>query len=170
MSPPVRTVRREHEAFVRELIGVREAADAVGEEGCREMARRTGAIHEFLAHRLMPHAVAEDVILFPALREESESAHTVAMTQCHRQIARLTDDLEQANARLSQGEESRDLDCELRRILYGVHALLAAHFDEAEDVFRQTLGRHLSASDREVLFRRLDGSAEEVAGFLRSGG
>jgi DNA-binding MarR family transcriptional regulator len=59
---------------------------------------------------------------------------------------------------------------ELRRILYGTHALLTAHFAEAEEAFAASLGSKLSPEEREQLFDRLDRYADDVAKLLRFGG
>lgn len=170
VNPPAKTVHEEHERFQRQVDEILEVADGIGVLSSDELLRRTGELHEFLAHSLMPHAVAEDQILFPALRGESENAPTVAMTRCHRQLARFTDELETQHNRLSAGDRDGGIERELRRVLYGTHALLTAHFAEAEEAFAESLGSKLSPEDRERLFERLDRYADDVAELLRFGG
>jgi hemerythrin-like domain-containing protein len=170
MKSGARSVREEHEPFARQVAAILEAADSVGVVSPEELFEATGEVHEFLAHSLMPHAAAEDLILFPALRRESEDAPTVAMTQCHRQLARFTDELETQRRLLGEGGRTRDVERELRRILYGTHALLTAHFAEAEEAFAESLGNRLSPEEREALFARLDQYADEVAKLLQFGG
>jgi hemerythrin-like domain-containing protein len=169
MTPGARTVREEHQRFQLQVDAILHVADSVGVVPLEVLLDKTGEIHEFLAHSLMPHAAAEDLILFPALREGSESAPTVAMTRCHRQLGRFTDDLEAERKRLGARENPRDAERELRRILYGTHALLTAHFDEAEEAFESALGK-LSPEEREVLFERVERYADDVAKLLRFGG
>ncbi len=71
MAPQARTAREEHERFDAQVASILEVADSVGVVPPDELIERTGEIHEFLAHTLMPHAMAEDSVLFPALRKES---------------------------------------------------------------------------------------------------
>jgi hypothetical protein len=170
MKARAKTVREEHEPFQRQVDAILDVADSIGVVSPDELIRLTGEVHEFLAHSLMPHAVAEDSILFPALRGESEDAPTVAMTRCHRQLAKFTDELDAQRALLPERERTRDVERELRRILYGTHALLTAHFAEAEEAFAETLGSRLSPEERELLFERLERYADEVARLLRFGG
>jgi hypothetical protein len=92
------------------------------------------------------------------------------MTRCHRQLAKFTDELDAQRALLPERERTRDVERELRRILYGTHALLTAHFAEAEEAFAETLGSRLSPEERELLFERLERYADEVARLLRFGG
>ena len=170
MAPQARTAREEHERFDAQVASILEVADSVGVAPPDELLERTGEIHEFLAHTLMPHAMAEDSVLFPALRKETADAPTVAMTSCHRQLARFTDELETQRARLSSPDQRPDAERELRRILYGTHALVSAHFAEAEEAFATSLGSRLSPEEREELFDRLDQYAHEVSKLLEFGG
>jgi hypothetical protein len=52
---------------------------------------------------------------------------------------------------------------ELRRILYGLHALLTGHFAQAEDVFTTALERDREPSERADLFEDVERSAGEVS-------
>ncbi len=92
------------------------------------------------------------------------------MTSCHRQLARFTDELETQRARLSSPDQRPDAERELRRILYGTHALVTAHFAEAEEAFASSLGSRLSPEEREELFDRLDQYAHDVSKLLEFGG
>ncbi|HEY7755712.1 MAG TPA: hemerythrin domain-containing protein [Actinomycetota bacterium] len=170
MAPGVTTVQEEHQRFVRHLEEILELADAVGTVPLDDLVRRTGEVHGFLARDLMPHAVAEDSILFPALRGGTDDAPTVAMTRCHRQLARFTDELEAQRSRLLAHAPRADVERELRRILYGTHALLSAHFAETDEAFAASLGGTLSVEERERLFERVERYADDVAKLLRFGG
>ncbi len=170
MTPGAKTVHEAHEPFQRQVGSILVLADAVGTVPTAELARRTGELHEFLAHSLMPHALAEDSIFFPALRQGSDDPRTVAMTRCHRQLALFTDELEAQQAVLSDPDRARDAERELKRILYGTHALLTTHFAAAEAAFTDTLAGKLSPAEREELFARIDRYADDVAKLLEFGG
>jgi iron-sulfur cluster repair protein YtfE (RIC family) len=69
MSMTVQTVREEHDQFVPYLESVRAIADSIGTISEESVLAHSSEIHEFLAHRLLPHAVAEGTLLFPMVRE-----------------------------------------------------------------------------------------------------
>jgi hypothetical protein len=139
-------------------------ADSIGHASVKSLLGRMREIHEFLAHRLIPHAVAEGRLVLPLVRELPGGTETaVGMNQCHVQLGRLTDELEAALARSRHTGMRLELENELRRLLYGIHALLTAHFAQAEDVFTTAIERGRAASERAELFETVERSAQEVA-------
>ena len=61
----------------------------------QELSQCLARVHEFLAHELMPHAVADGRILAPLVADEpGESSLTRRMTLCHAQMAKLIDELD----------------------------------------------------------------------------
>ncbi len=161
MSLSAQTVREEHEQFLPWLESVRSVADSVGSVPRESLISRTDEIHGFLAHRLLPHAVAEGRLMFPAVREATNGSETsLAMNQCHVQLGRLTDELESVHARLKAGED-HDIQNELRRVLYGIHALLVGHFAQAEEVFGAVL-EGMTAEERARRFEGVERSAAEL--------
>lgn len=85
------------------------------------------------------------------------------MNQCHVQLGRLTDELEAALARSLHTGMRMEVETELRRILYGIHALLGAHFAQAEDVFTAAVERSRAPAERAELFETVGRFAQEVA-------
>jgi hypothetical protein len=164
VKPTVHSVREEHERFLPFLDDIRNVADSVGRVSIKSLLGRIGEIHEFLAHRLIPHAVAEGRLMLPLVRGLPGGTETaVGMNQCHVQLGRLTDELESAIERSRRTGMGSDTESELRRVLYGLHALLAAHFAQAEDVFTSALESGRAPSERADLFERIDRTAEEVS-------
>ncbi|HSJ51966.1 MAG TPA: hypothetical protein VLA90_11910, partial [Actinomycetota bacterium] len=119
--------------------------------------------HEFLAHRLIPHAVAEGRLMLPLVRKLPAGGEAaVGMNQCHVQVGRLTDELESATERARSAGLDDELEAELRRILYGAHALLTAHFAQFEDVFG-AVEAATTSSERAELFEAVERSARDVS-------
>ncbi|HEX6230726.1 MAG TPA: hemerythrin domain-containing protein [Actinomycetota bacterium] len=159
----IETVQQEHEQFRPYLEEIRDVADSIGRASIKSLLGRMGEIHEFLAHRLIPHAVAEGRLMLPLVRELPGGAQTAAgMNQCHVQLGRLTDELEAAVKRARA--KGMDVECEndLRRILYGLHTLLVGHFAQAEEVFTAAIEPE-SAPERAELFQNVERSAEEIS-------
>ena len=164
MTPTVESVREEHEQFLPYLEDIQKVADSIGRVSIKSLLGRLGQIHEFLAHRLIPHAVAEGRLMLPLVRDLPGGAETaVGMNQCHVQLGRLTDELETAISRSRHTGMRGDLETELRRILYGIHALLTAHFDQAEEVFTAAIEPGRTPSERAGLFEAVERSAQEVS-------
>jgi hypothetical protein len=164
MSPTVQSVREEHEQFLPYLEDIRKVADSIGRASIKSLLGRMGEIHEFLAHRLIPHAVAEGRLILPLVRKLPAGPETaVGMNQCHVQLGRLTDELESAVDLARAKGMGSETESELRRILYGLHALLTAHFAQAEAVFTAALEPDRTASERAELFQAVERSAEEIA-------
>jgi hypothetical protein len=164
VTPNVQSVREEHERFLPYLEDIRKVADSIGRASTKSLLGRLAEIHEFLAHRLIPHAIAEGRLMLPLVRRLPGGSGTAAgMNQCHVQLGRLTDELESAMKRARAKGMGEEMESELRRVLYGLHALLTAHFAQAEDVFTAALEPEGTPSRRAELFETVERSAEEVS-------
>jgi hypothetical protein len=163
VDPTVQSVKEEHEQFLPYLEEIRRVADSIGQASIKHLLGRIAEVHEFLAHRLIPHAVAEGRLLLPLVRKLPGGAEiALGMNQCHVQLGRLTDELETAMERSRRKGMDAGAENELRRILYGIHALLTAHFAEAEEVFSAAIGSE-TGPEREALFEKIERSAQEVS-------
>lgn len=163
MNEKTMTVQEEHRAFRPYLEEMDVLARSMGWIPAQELATRLARLHEFLAHELMPHAVAEGRILSPLVSDE-QGAPTLArrMTLCHAQMARLIDELDRLRQGVLGGRMDASLVTGLQRVLYGIHALLSAHLLEAEDELEPLLEARLTPHEREVLFERVDRYAQEM--------
>ncbi|HEX6331622.1 MAG TPA: hemerythrin domain-containing protein [Actinomycetota bacterium] len=162
-APTVQSVREEHEQFLPFLEEIRRVADSIGRVSTKSLLGRVDEIHGFLAHRLIPHAVAEGRLMLPLVRKLPAGGEAaLGMNQCHVQVGRLTDELEAARGRAESAGLDTELESELRRILYGAHALLTAHFAQFEDVFA-AIEAARSPSERADLFEAVERSAQEVS-------
>ena len=91
-------------------------------------------VHRFLVEELDPHEQAEDHDLYPVLaRVLGGNDPTATMSRAHVEIAHLIrrigsvlDDLDPA------GPDDDDI-TELRRLLYGLHAILQLHFAQEDE-------------------------------------
>lgn len=163
-APTVQSVREEHEQFVPHIEDIRKVADSVGRVSTKSLLGRLEEVHGFLAHRLIPHAVAEGRLMLPLVRRLPEGGEAaLGMNQCHVQVGRFTDELESAMKRARTEGLNRELENELRRILYGTHALLSAHFAQAEEVLGAAVEAERTPDQRAELFEAVERSAREVS-------
>lgn len=159
----VESVQAEHERFLPHLEEIKETADSIGTGSSKSVLGRTAQIHEFLAHRLIPHAVAEGRLMLPLVRKMPGGSEIAAgMNQCHVQLGRLTDELESAAKQARELSMDADAENELRRVLYGLHTVLTAHFAQAEEVFTAAIEQETSG-ERAELFENVERSAEEIS-------
>lgn len=162
MRAGARTIAEEHEMIRARLEELERLADSIGEISLEQVRSRGQEMHGFLAHTVMPHAVAEGRVLIPLVRERTQAPTIgIRMTQCHVQVGRLVDELEQILARMATGSTGPERD--LRRVLYSVHALLTAHLDEAEEAVEPLLEAELPEDERRELFDAVERCAREVA-------
>jgi iron-sulfur cluster repair protein YtfE (RIC family) len=164
MATGPRTTHEEHAAFGPHLHRIEALADAIGELTPAELRSRLEEVDDFLAHTLMPHAVAEGRVLFPLLRAESgEPTIGVRMTQCHVQLGKLLDELEGLIPTLDRPGGRAESERQLRRVLYSIHALLTAHLAETDQDVQPLLEAALPEPERRALFEAVEACAREVA-------
>jgi iron-sulfur cluster repair protein YtfE (RIC family) len=118
--------RREHEALLSHIEHVGQAAREVARLSEDERAALVGRILEFLRGTLVPHAKAEEVVLYPewAKLVGFEGA-AVPMIHDHEAIVERIERLERTDA--------ADVDT-LQELLYGLYALISVHFRKEEDI------------------------------------
>lgn len=136
----LRRFASEHDEL-RETVGLlREAADQLVGADPAALATLTRA-HVFLTERLLPHELAEEAQLYPALaRPLGGGEATATMSRTHAEIQRLADRIgtHVALARASGGVEPDQTE-DLLASLYGLYALLQLHFlQEEENYFTLT--------------------------------
>ncbi|MGZ8605515.1 MAG: hemerythrin domain-containing protein [Actinomycetota bacterium] len=158
-----RSIQEEHAGFRVRLEAIERLADSIGDLPVAELRTEIASVHEFMAHSLMPHAVAEGRVLFPLVRKETgEPTIGVRMTQCHVQLGRLLDELEGLLPALSGQHGSPPPERDLRRVLYSVHAILGSHLEEADQDVQPLLEASLPPEQRAELFEAIERCAREV--------
>jgi iron-sulfur cluster repair protein YtfE (RIC family) len=128
---PTDPFRAEHRALLEHVAELRRAA--------AEMPRLVPAEREVLLHRLvgflreelLPHAQAEEHVLYPEVaRLLGAPEATAPMLYDHRAIRERVVQLEDC--------DMRDPD-QLQELLFGLYALIAVHFEKEEDLYLSLL-------------------------------
>jgi iron-sulfur cluster repair protein YtfE (RIC family) len=123
---PTEPLRREHAELHTHIEHIAHAAQEVPRLDDAERALLVGRILGFLRDTLVPHARAEEEVLYPAWAELVGYADAaVPMVHDHRTIVDWIERLERA--------EVEDVDT-LQELLYGLYALIEAHFRKEEDL------------------------------------
>jgi iron-sulfur cluster repair protein YtfE (RIC family) len=156
----------EHATLRPDVARLRAVADALDLSRPAEALAMSKEIHRFLVEELGPHEEAEDSVLYPVLaRVLGGNDPTGTMSRAHVEIAHLIRRLGRVLDNVEpEGPDAEDI-TELRRLLYGLHAILQLHFaqedegylslvDEespaARDTSEQTLHEGFPIHDRET--------------------
>jgi iron-sulfur cluster repair protein YtfE (RIC family) len=123
---PTEPFRREHEALLVHIEHLAHAAREVPRLSDEERRALVERILGFLRGTLLPHARAEEEVLYPewaTLVGFADAA--VPMVHDHEAIVARVERLERA--------DPSDADT-LQELLYGLHALIGTHFRKEEDL------------------------------------
>ena len=128
--------RAEHREFAPQLQQIRTTADRLGTLSPEETKRELEAIRWFIVERLPQHEEEEEAAVYPVIAEMMGGEDPMgSMARAHIEIAHLArvyqallEDLPPA------GPDAEDL-MDLRRVLYGLHAILRLHFAQEEEAY-----------------------------------
>jgi heavy metal translocating P-type ATPase len=128
--------RAEHVEFTPELQRIRSVADRLGALPPQETSEELEAIRWFIVERLPRHEGEEEATVYPEVARRMGGEDPMAsMARAHIEIDHLSrvyrsllDDLPAA------GPDPEDL-MDLRRVLYGLHAILRLHFAQEEEAY-----------------------------------
>jgi len=129
-----RRFQAEHTSLRPDIEAVRAAADAIGVAPTDRALAMARDVHQLLIEEVGPHEEAEDTELYPVLARVLGGADpTGTMSRAHVEIAHLIRRLGRLLDDLGAGEPDDDDLIELRRLLYGLHAILALHFAQEDE-------------------------------------
>jgi heavy metal translocating P-type ATPase len=124
----------EHRVLRPQLARIRAVADELGGDDPVAAIEEARALHHFLVTELLPHEWSEDASLYPAIdRALGGNESMASMRREHveiafqvRRLGRLLDGIDSLDA------PSEDV-LELRRLLYGLFAILRLHFAQEDE-------------------------------------
>lgn len=156
-------LHREHRKLLPYIDGLRAAAEAVGEAPLGVLVDAVDASYRFLTHHLVPHAAAEDEVLYPVVEKVMGSPMaTATMRRDHVEVHRLGDELGALRWRLHRTDVlAAELATDLRRVLFGLYALVSLHFAKEEEIYFPMLDRSLSIEEADALLASL--TAAEIS-------
>jgi iron-sulfur cluster repair protein YtfE (RIC family) len=145
-------LRHEHAELLPRLA----ALDAVAGDmrhWSSDTPRHVNDLVAFLRGHLVPHASAEEAVLYPAVeRAMGAPGATDTMKADHVEIVRridlLAETIDHIGSRPPSAEETEQLQAQL----YGLSAILYLHFHKEEDVLLPVLDARLTDEDAQRLF------------------
>jgi iron-sulfur cluster repair protein YtfE (RIC family) len=153
-------LRDEHRELLPSVELLRIAAEAVGRAPVTELGDRVDAAYEFLSGHLIPHALAEDEALYPVVaRVMGAPDATRTMSRDHVEVGGLTEELLSLRARLPAVADDVAVADGLRRVLYGLYALVRVHFAKEEEIYLPLLDARLAPAEARAMFDAMESAA-----------
>ncbi|MBI2324356.1 MAG: hemerythrin domain-containing protein [Chloroflexi bacterium] len=154
---PTEPLRAEHRELLPHIEALRTAADHVGTVPAVTLRTEVDVAYAFLTEHLIPHAMAEDEVLYPEVgRALGALGATATMSRDHVAVVELIDEL--GVLRHAPDEHAS----ELRRVLYGLHALVMTHFGKEEAIYLPLLDEHLSSDEASRMFASMEQAASRA--------
>lgn len=159
MSVLTEALVAEHVTFHRHVEELRRLADDCEHERAAARVHDVDQSLAFLEEHLLPHAAAEDAVLYPAVAAAlGAPAATATMTRDHVEIHRMVADLRRHRDALASGVVPAAIH-EVQRLLYALHAVIGLHVAKEEELYVPVLDAALSDEDARALLDRMHRAA-----------
>lgn len=162
MNTLTQPLRDEHKDLFPHVDRIRQVAELIGDAPLDELRRGVEEVYDFLANHLKPHAEAEDAALYPVVQQVLGSPDaTKTMSRDHVEVGRYIEEL----AALKDGLKDPLTPAKaasLRRVLFGVYALVKLHFAKEEEVYLPLLDQRLTPEAAQEMFERMEAAAHEA--------
>jgi iron-sulfur cluster repair protein YtfE (RIC family) len=153
-------LREEHQELLPHIEQLRMAADSVGDVPVESLRRSVDAAYTFLVEHLIPHAQAEDQALYPVVAKVIGAPQaTATMRRDHVEVGRLTEELGMLRAQLVGALLNNEHAKALRRVLYGLYALVMVHFAKEEEIYLPLLDAQLTPDEAQRMFAAMETAA-----------
>ena len=128
--------KAEHEQLLPEVKRIRYIADRLDEMPPGKALQGLNELKKFLSGQLIPHEKAEDEVVYPLVANLIGGQDpTATMSRAHLEIDHLVKVFGRLLEELpSEGPGPDDIR-DLRRILYGLYAILMLHFAQEEESY-----------------------------------
>lgn len=164
MTRLTQPLRDEHKELLPHLELLQTVADLVGDVPVALLRRSIDDAYAFLTHHLLPHAQAEERALYPVVgRLMSAPESTATMSRDHVEIGQLTAELGSLRSHLGGTSLGASEEKALRRVLYGLSALVRVHFAKEEEVYLPLLDARLTAEEADQMFAAMERAARHSA-------
>jgi iron-sulfur cluster repair protein YtfE (RIC family) len=168
MAPLHQRVRDEHRELIAQIEVLRTVADSIGAASTESIRNGVGQAYTFLIHQLIPHAQAEEQVLYPTVGRLLRALEaTETMSRDHLEVIRLTEELEALRLHVFYTPVSEADEQSLRRILYGLYAIIKLHLAKEEEIYLPILETRLPASEVDGLVEAMEATVAEAKSRLR---
>ena len=153
---PTEPLRAEHRELLPHLLALDTAAIDIAGWGSDAAVATLAGIVGFLRGHLVPHAAAEEAVLYPAVEDAMGApGATATMRADHVEIVARIDRLAEAAAAVEQRWPDAELARDVAHQLVGLSAILQLHFRKEEEVLLPVLDANLDTDAAAALFARM---------------
>jgi iron-sulfur cluster repair protein YtfE (RIC family) len=161
-------IRDEHKELIARSEVLRTVADSIGSASTESIREGVGQAYTFLIHQLIPHAQAEEQVLYPTVGRLLRTVEaTETMSRDHLEVIRLTEELEALRLHWFYTAVSEADEQALRRVLYGLYAIIKLHLAKEEEIYLPIVEARLPASEVDGLVEAMEGTVTEAKSSLR---
>lgn len=163
MNTLTQPLRDEHKELLPSVDRIRQVAELIGEAPIAEIRQGVEDVYDFLANHLKPHAEAEDAALYPVVQKVLGSPDaTKTMRRDHVEVGRYIEELASLKKNLGVAALTAVQTRSLRRVLYGVYALVKVHFAKEEEVYLPILDQRLTPESAQEMFEAMEDAAHKA--------
>jgi len=163
MASITQPLRDEHKTLYPQIETLRLAGDVVNESLTTLAHDKIEQAYNFLTRHLIPHAQAEEKALYPMVQKIMGAPQaTATMTRDHVEVERLTQELGSLRVHKSQLSITFEQVSALRRVLYGLYALVKVHFAKEEEIYLPLLDSNLTEEEARGMFVSMEAAAREA--------
>ncbi len=162
MNTLTQPLREEHKDLFPHVDRIRQVAEAIGDAPIAEIRDGVEEVYDFLAYHLKPHAEAEDAALYPVVQNALGSPNaTRTMSRDHVEVGSYIEELASLRNSLADALTANQVNS-LRRVLYGVYALVKVHFAKEEEIYLPLLEKFLTPETAREMFEAMEAAAHEA--------
>lgn len=157
MDKPMKRLHDEHRDIATMVELLRKVADSVGASPKGEVIRALDDAYTFLNHKLIPHLLAKELLLYPVVADflgAPESTETMARDNL--EIVLLAGKLEILRRDLALHTHFENLDRDLRMVLYGLYTLVRTHLANEDQVLLGVLDARLTPDEATELMDKIE--------------
>jgi len=163
MNTLTQPLRDEHKELFPQVDRIRQVAELVGEASIGDIRSGVDEVYDFLANHLKPHAEAEEAALYPVVQKVLGSPDaTKTMSRDHVEVGLYIDELALLRNGLTDNALTAAQVTSLRRVLYGVYALVKVHFAKEEEVYLPILDQRLTPESAQEMFEAMESAAHNA--------
>lgn len=162
-------VRDEHKQLLVHIELLRTVANSVGSAPAETLREGVGQVYSFLIQQLIPHAQAEEQVLYPAVGRLLRAVEaTETMSRDHLEVIRLTEELEGLRLHLFYAPMSEAEEQALRQVLYGLYAIIRLHLAKEEEIYLPLIEARLPDEEVYQLVEVMERTVTEAKSNLRA--
>lgn len=171
MAPFSYSMRDDCRRQTARIERIRTLADSIGMIPVASLREALGRAYLLLLNQVLPHAQAEELVLYPTIgRLLGSLGITEAGSRDHLEVLRLTGELEVQWLHLFYVPMSVPDERVLRRVLYGLYAIIKLHLAKEEELYLPLLETRLSAEEGERLVEAMERTVVEARCRLKQRG